>query len=72
MRVVGRRRVTTAAVALLAGAAGYLVGRANAGGSPLDGRPSSGAVLARFGSEAVTSGEGEGPARRCETVCGIR
>lgn len=44
-------------MALLARGGGYLVGRANAGRSPLDGRPSSGAVLAPFNGEAVSVGE---------------
>jgi hypothetical protein len=49
--------VTAATVAVLASAAGYLVGRSGGGGSPLDGRPSGGAVLARFQGEAVTAAE---------------
>jgi parvulin-like peptidyl-prolyl isomerase len=49
--------VTAAAAAVLAGVGGYLVGRASAGGSPLDGRPASGAVLARFDRDTVTAGE---------------
>jgi hypothetical protein len=49
--------VIAAAAAVLAGAVGYRVGRASGGGSPLDGRPSSGAVVARFGGESVTVGE---------------
>jgi parvulin-like peptidyl-prolyl isomerase len=52
--------MTAAAVAVLAGAGGFLVGRGSGGGgSPLDGRPSSGAVLARFDGETVTAGEVE-------------
>jgi len=48
---------TAVIAAAIAGIAGYLVGRASGGGSPLDGRPSSGAVLARFDGETVTAGE---------------
>jgi peptidyl-prolyl cis-trans isomerase C len=46
-----------AAVAIVAGGVGFAFGRARSGGGPIDGRPSSGAVLARFDGETVTVGE---------------
>lgn len=53
-----RRQVVTAVIAaVIAGVAGYFIGHAGGGGSPLDGRPSSGAVLARFDGEKVTADE---------------
>ena len=53
-----RSMVLTAVVAAaVAGVAGYSVGRARGGRSPLDGRPSGGAVLARFDGEKVTASE---------------
>jgi len=53
-----RPLVATAVIAAaIAGAAGYFIGHARGGGSPLDGRPSGGAVVARFDGEKVTVGE---------------
>jgi peptidyl-prolyl cis-trans isomerase C len=49
--------ITAVIAAAVAGVAGYSIGRHGGGGSPLDARPSSGAVLARFDREAVTAGE---------------
>jgi hypothetical protein len=49
--------VTAVVTAAIAGIAGYMIGRAGGGGSPLDGRPSGGAVLARFDGEEVTAAE---------------
>jgi parvulin-like peptidyl-prolyl isomerase len=56
----GSRRplvVTAVVVAIVAGGVGYALGRARGGGGPLDGRPSGGAVLARFDRDTVTAGE---------------
>jgi hypothetical protein len=55
----GSRRlmVTAVVVAGVAGGVGFALGRAGGGGSPIDVRPSSGAVVARFDHEAVTAGE---------------
>jgi parvulin-like peptidyl-prolyl isomerase len=47
----------TVIAAMIAGGAGYAVGRARGREGPLDGRPSGGAVLARFDGENVTSAE---------------
>ncbi|MGB8930755.1 MAG: peptidylprolyl isomerase [Anaeromyxobacteraceae bacterium] len=55
----GRRALVVTAVvaAVVSGGVGFALGRAGGGGSPLDGRPSGGAVLARFDGEKVTAGE---------------
>lgn len=55
----GRRPLVVMAVivAAVAGVAGYAIGRSSGVGSPLDGRASSGAVVARFDGEKVTAGE---------------
>jgi peptidyl-prolyl cis-trans isomerase C len=45
------------AVATVAGGVGFALGRAHGAGSPLEGRPSGGAVLARFDGDTVTAGE---------------
>lgn len=53
----GRPLVVTAVVAaLVAGGVGYALGRRGTGG-PLDGRPSGGAVVARFDGERITVAE---------------
>ena len=52
-----RPLVTAVIAAAIAGVAGYFIGHAGEGGSPLDGRTSHGTVLARFDGEKVTAGE---------------
>lgn len=57
-RRTSAKGVAVAVLAIvIAGVAGYSAGRRSGGGSPLDDRPSGGAVLARFDGEAVTAGE---------------
>lgn len=48
---------TLVGVAALAAVAGYALGRSRGASSPLDARPSGGAVLARFDGEKVTADE---------------
>lgn len=50
--------VATAVIAAaIAGVSGFFIGYSRGGGSPLDGRPSSGAVVATFDGDKVTVGE---------------